>query len=118
VAVFAPSGALVAQATLPVVAGLVVIVAIAVRMGQAGSRLSARSSAPTDPAPTDSTTVNRDDDRLWVGGLIYVNRRDPGIVVPKRYGVGWTLNLGNPRAWVVFVVVVAGVTALAIARRR
>jgi uncharacterized membrane protein len=123
--VFAPSGTIVAQATAPVVVGIVVILAIAVRMGQAGSRLPVRSPVPTSsasaastPSASDPTVVNRDDDRLWVGGLIYVNRRDPGILVPKRYAVGWTLNFGNPKAWLVFVIVAAGLTALAVARRR
>jgi uncharacterized membrane protein len=124
--VFAPSGTTIAQWTLPVVVGVIVIVAIAIRMGQAGSRLRAPSPGAADTATTGSdtagtaagpTTVNRDDDRLWVGGLVYVNRRDPAIIVAKRYGVGWTFNFGNVKAWVVFVIVVGGAAALAIARR-
>jgi uncharacterized membrane protein len=119
--VFAPSGTLIAQ--LPAAVGVIIIVAIAVRMGQAGSRLRAQSPGATDSAtgatgPTDPTTVNRNDDRLWVGGLFYVNRRDPAFIVTKRYGVGWTLNFGNPKAWAVFLVIAVGAIALAIARRR
>lgn len=37
-----------------------------------------------------------DDDQHWKGGLFYVNRDDPALVVPRRFGLGWTLNLGRP----------------------
>lgn len=37
-----------------------------------------------------------DDDRFWPGGLVYVNRDDPSVWVPKRVGIGWTVNLGSP----------------------
>ena len=37
-----------------------------------------------------------DDDRYWRGGLLYVNRDDPSVWVPKRVGIGWTMNLGSP----------------------
>ncbi|HET8715685.1 MAG TPA: DUF5808 domain-containing protein [Holophagaceae bacterium] len=38
-------------------------------------------------------------DYRW-GGLIYRNPRDPRLLVPKRYGVGWTFNYGRPAAWI------------------
>ncbi len=31
--------------------------------------------------------MNRDDDRFWKGGLIYVNRDDPAIMVANWFGV-------------------------------
>lgn len=37
-----------------------------------------------------------DDDEHWKGGLFYVNRDDPALVVPRRFGLGWTLNFGRP----------------------
>jgi uncharacterized membrane protein len=40
--------------------------------------------------------VNRDDDRLYRWGLFSFNRDDPAVLVPKRFGVGWTLNLARP----------------------
>ena len=117
--VFPPSSAATAQATVPVVVGIIVIAAIGVRMGQAGSRLRGRA----EPAPAreraerpsaPGTTVNRDDDRFWVGGLFYVNRQDPAVVVSRRFGVGWTLNFGNPWAWVAVAVIAAAVVALTV----
>ena len=56
-------------------AGLLILVAVAVRTGQAGSRLPG-PAGPRSPVPN----VNRDDDRFWKGGLIYVNRDDPAIM--------------------------------------
>ncbi len=41
--------------------------------------------------------IFRDDDRYWIGGLFYNNPDDPAVFVPKRYGLGWTVNFGNPR---------------------
>lgn len=49
-----------------------------------------------------------DDDRYWRGGLVYVNRDDQKLLVPRRFGLGWTLNFGNPRA----AMLLAGVVAL------
>ena len=40
----------------------------------------------------------RDDERYWVGGLFYYNPDDPGLLVPKRFGIGQGLNYGHPRA--------------------
>lgn len=37
-------------------------------------------------------------DYRW-GGLIYWNPRDPRLLVPKRYGAGWTFNYGRTSAW-------------------
>lgn len=34
----------------------------------------------------------------WHAGFIYVNREDPALLVPKRLGVGYTFNFGNPLA--------------------
>ncbi|MET3934112.1 DUF5808 domain-containing protein [Arthrobacter sp. OAP107] len=56
----------------------------------------------------DTGLAHRDDDKYWRGGLIYVNREDHALMVPRRFGLGWTLNFGNPRA----AMLLAGVAAL------
>jgi hypothetical protein len=59
--------------------------------------------------------TDRDDDRFWKAGLLYVNHDDPAIVVGARFGVGWMLNFGNPVAWLLlagFVAWWAGLAAL------
>jgi uncharacterized membrane protein len=107
--VYRLSGIGAALPVLPAAAGLLVLVAVAVRTGQAGSRL---------PGPADrrSPVVNRDDDRLWKGGLIYINRDDPAIMVGNRFGVGWTPNLGNPKGCLLYGGILAAIIALAVVR--
>jgi uncharacterized membrane protein len=48
----------------------------------------------------------RPDDHHWFAGVIYFNRDDKRVVVPKRYGVGFgrTLNFAHPVAWIVVLV--------------
>ena len=45
-----------------------------------------------------------DEDSYWKGGLIYFNRNDPSIFVEKRFGIGWTLNFGNPIGYIIFLL--------------
>jgi len=70
---------------------VLLLAAVAARMGQGGSRLNGNVRGLALATGTD-----RDDDRFWKAGLIYVNRDDPAIVVGARFGVGWMLNFGNP----------------------
>ncbi|WP_457945961.1 DUF1648 domain-containing protein [Pseudarthrobacter sp. alpha12b] len=56
----------------------------------------------------DTGLTHRDDDKYWRGGLIYINRDDPTLLVPRRFGLGWTLNFGDPRA----AMLLAGIVAL------
>jgi uncharacterized membrane protein len=79
---------------LPFAAGVLLLAAVAARAGQGGSRLNGNVRGLVLAAGTD-----RDDDRFWKAGLLYVNRDDPAIVVGARFGVGWMPNLGNPVAW-------------------
>lgn len=43
----------------------------------------------------------------WRGGLFYVDREDPALFVPKRYGLGYTFNYGHPAALPLTVALVA-----------
>lgn len=38
-------------------------------------------------------------DNFWVGGLFYYNPYDPAVMVPKRFGLGYTFNFANRRSW-------------------
>jgi hypothetical protein len=40
-------------------------------------------------------------------GMFYCNSDDPALFVPKRYGIGYTLNFGNPWSWAVLVLIFA-----------
>jgi uncharacterized membrane protein len=76
---------------LPFAVGMLILAAVALRAGQGGSRLSGESRGL-------AAVTDRDDDRFWKGGLIYLNRDDPAIMVGSRFGVGWTFNLASPAA--------------------
>jgi uncharacterized membrane protein len=70
---------------------LVAFVAVLIRSGQGGSRRAAAVRAAGDSTP----------DECWKWGLLYINPADPAILVEKRFGIGYTLNLGNHWSWVV-----------------
>ncbi|MBP1635408.1 MAG: hypothetical protein H6Q10_1982, partial [Acidobacteria bacterium] len=76
---------------------------IALKYGQGGARLErAASSAPLTNGLADNSR--------WVLGAFYVNRDDPSIFVEKRFGIGYTINFGNPKAvalLVAFLVIIA-----------
>jgi len=68
----------------------------------------ARNNRERDGDEEDTGLTHRDDDRHWRGGLFYINREDRALLVPRRFGLGWTVNLGNPRV----AMLLAGVLAL------
>ncbi|MGI5245889.1 DUF5808 domain-containing protein [Dactylosporangium sp. CA-139066] len=73
-------------AQLLAVALIVAIVALAVvviPINRRGAPISARGGR---------------EDRGWYG-FIYANPDDPNLFVPKRLGLGWTINFGHRRAW-------------------
>lgn len=90
---------------LPLLTGLAIVVGVALRTGQGGSRLPAADGGAPEEENTD--VVRRDDDQYWRGaGSLYVNRDDPSLLVQKRFGFGWTLNFGNPRALLLLALIV------------
>lgn len=46
----------------------------------------------------------RDDDDRYILGSIYYNKNDPALMVEKRIGVGWTVNLAHPIGMVLMVL--------------
>ncbi len=77
---------------------------LAIRTGQSGSKLKINISE------TGTGMNNVDDDKYWKLGAFYYNPNDPAIFVAKRFGVGWTINLGRPAA----VVIIIGLAAVGI----
>lgn len=90
---------------LPVLVGVAIAIAVL-----------ARNNRERDEGEQDTGLTHRDDDKYWRGGLFYVNREDHALLVTRRYGVGWTLNFGNPRA-AILLVGVLGLIALVITLR-
>ncbi|GAA1268552.1 DUF5808 domain-containing protein [Kitasatospora nipponensis] len=108
----------------PTLLGLAVTIGTAVRCGQNGSRLrvvSQEERAPQDERALPGTgepLTRQDDDRHWrLGGLAYVNRRDPAFLVPKRFGVGWTVNYGSPYTLLLLAVLVGFAVAMPLLTR-
>lgn len=87
-------------AYLPLLAAFLAWIVFSVRAGDAGHRLS-----PTGGEP-ETRYEQRDDDRYWhAAGMVYLNRNDPALLVHRRVGTYWTLNIGHPIAWVVLAAV-------------
>lgn len=53
-------------------------------------------------------------DASYRWGLFYANAQDPRLWVPKRFGVGWTLNFGHGASWLILALILA-IPALGIA---
>ncbi len=64
-------------------------VRLLVYYGQGGALLEDASAPLTDGLA---------DNRRWLLGIFYVDRDDPSIMVEERFGLGYTVNLGNPTA--------------------
>ncbi len=87
---------------------LVVTGIYAFKVGQSGSRIDVSFE---DEAVPGVTAV--DDDQYWKFGAFYVNKNDPSIFVEKRFGVGWTANFGHPMSYVILVVPLVLILAIA-----
>ena len=72
-----------------------------VRVGQGGQRAVA-------PAARREIHGDATPDRAWkLGGLFYFNPDDSAIWVENRIGLGYGLNIGNPRAWLLMAMMLA-----------
>jgi uncharacterized membrane protein len=80
------------------------------RYGQGGARLERGAGhAPLTDGLADNSR--------WVLGAFYVNRDDPSVFVEKRFGIGYTINFGNPKAvalLVLFLVAVGAFVAMGV----
>jgi Ca2+/Na+ antiporter len=72
---------------LPILAAVVVAVVVL-----------ARHNRERDEGEEDTGLTHWEDDKYWRGGLFYINSEDHALLVPRRFGLGWALNFGNPRA--------------------
>ncbi|QBJ75971.1 hypothetical protein C6H62_09880 [Clostridium chauvoei] len=66
-----------------------------IKAGQGGRNLS--SSEELDE-------LYKDDDDKWILGCLYYNKNDPSVMIEKRVGIGWTINLGNPKGMAILVI--------------
>ena len=58
---------------------------------------------PIEPSPTPGAGPigDRTEDRYWKAGVFYINPGDPALFVEKRFGIGYTMNLGHWASWVI-----------------
>jgi uncharacterized membrane protein len=63
----------------------------------------------TAPVATGETPEPQNDS-YWRAGMFYYNPGDPAIFVPKRVGIGYTMNFANKAAW----FVLAGILLIAL----
>jgi uncharacterized membrane protein len=83
---------------------LAVVIAAALYLFVPTGRSRTRSRSSADPQYTGP--MDRDNDRYWLAGIIYYNPDDSEPFVPKRYGWGWTVNIGHIGGKVVLIVMV------------
>ena len=66
----------------------------------------AGTTAAPPAADQPAHIIARGDDRYWYG-LFYYNPDDPDPFVPKRYGLGWTINFGHPQGKLIAALILA-----------
>ncbi len=67
------------------------------------ARVSSSPDAESEATPDDK----------WAAGIFYFNRRDPALLVQKRFGIGYTFNFAHPVAWVaIALTLLIPITAL------
>jgi uncharacterized membrane protein len=100
-------------AALGMIALLVIVLAFNVTRLTAVQRIDAPGD---DDAPSPQARAEApDDDRQWRGGIFYMNRSDPAMLVPKRFGVGWTINLGSPGGAAIGILILLVLVAAIVA---
>jgi uncharacterized membrane protein len=80
---------------------MVILMAVFFRYGQGGTRLAGERATGSPPIG------DRTPDECWKWGLFYYNPDDPAIMVEKRFGIGYTMNFGNARSWLVLIAILA-----------
>ncbi|MGA9751097.1 MAG: DUF5808 domain-containing protein [Acidobacteriota bacterium] len=90
---------------LVIVAAMAFPLVLLTYLGIVASRAMGRGAtveAGRPPSRGDGTP-----DSCWKKGMFYVNRDDPALWVPKRFGIGYTLNFGHRGAWVILGILLA-----------
>ena len=48
----------------------------------------------------------KDDDRNWILGMFYYNKKDPAFMIEKRAGLGYTINFANKFSLIVLFLII------------
>lgn len=74
-------------------------IVISTKIGQGGEKLK------LDEEEVLNRNYYKEDDHLWIlGNTIYYNPEDSSIFVEKRFGVGWTVNVGRPLGMFIMIM--------------
>lgn len=57
------------------------------------------------PKSRNIYTIENDDER-WIYGFIYYNKEDPKLMVEKRLGMGWSINMAHTLGKVITIILV------------
>lgn len=77
-----------------------------IKVGQSGTMIQVEVSSSDR---SDDAYIDIDDDRYWKLGLFYFNKDDPSILVEKRFGIGWTVNMGHIKSWVFLAILIISI---------
>ncbi|WMJ79861.1 DUF1648 domain-containing protein [Clostridium sp. MB40-C1] len=83
---------------IPTIIIIVASIALSVITGQGGSRIKISQDNKNEGY------IDRNDDKYWKMGMFYVNKNDPAMIIEKRFGIGWTINFGNTKAIILFIL--------------
>lgn len=73
----------------------------------------AKSGSFAEEEQTEPGVIDADRDKYWKAGIFYINREDPSVMVEKRFGIGWTINFGNPKSWLYILLPLAALLLIA-----
>jgi uncharacterized membrane protein len=62
-------------------------------------------------------TIGRRDwrpDGRWILGIFYFDRNDPAMFIEKRFGIGYTMNMGRPASWIILIAALLVVPTVAL----
>ncbi len=84
---------------IPIFLMIILILVVSFKTGQLGSNIKINND--------NKVSSNSDDDSLWKAGVLYYNKNDTRLMVPKRFGVGYTINFGRPAGLVIFILLIS-----------
>lgn len=96
---------------IPMIFSLITMVGalyVSIKYGQSGSRYEVAG------AKSQEGLCGRNDDKYWKLGAFYYNKDDPSMFVEKRFGIGVTINFGNTKAVLGFVVLIGFIIAMSV----
>ena len=83
----------------------IIFTVVSYKIGQGGKNIKINK---------EDKEIYRDDDKNWILGNFYYNKKDPSIFIEKRVGIGWDVNLGNPIGLIIMILPLVLVIAIII----